>query len=639
MMKLLTNMPLRILIAALITVLFFFMARNFQWFSFVDRTIYDLGMVLRTPPDKEVEVVLIAIDKSSLQSCFPASPFPISQHLDLHAHVINRLDSAGASLIVFDILFDQLKDVDDSSLNNFTASMKNSRGVLLAGFIEQERQLNSSTGNEIAAQKLCLPQENIRVHSAGCGLINVPVDNDGSIRRIKDQYNFHGEMIPSFAFAAADVYQRGGISTPLLFDETLLIDYSWSAGAIKKLSYGMVLTGDGWQSTAKGKIAVIGVVENDNMDTYKTPMTLLAGVSNGKMSGAEIHAIAIQTLISGTGIVALTRNWMSTAGILLVLILFLLTLAKTKPLRNLLALAAGLLIIILGAVGLVVVMGYTFTVASLLLTMALGSLIMYTLNMVALKFIHDKQSRIMADVRSDLDSAHDIQERLQPKEFPKSDKYETAGIQIPCKEVGGDYYDIVELPNERLGILIADVAGKGVGGSLIMSNIQGCFRQVAGEFTSPNAVFQRMNDVVKSAANIQHFFVTAFYGILDARNGELIYSNAGHGFPILCSNAGEIELLKGGEVPLGIMPESQWTDNTIKLNIGDILCVYTDGISEASRKGSDEMFEDEGAIACLRKVYQESPQSICDHMLATCRKFAGGEDFDDDWTLLVVKLK
>lgn len=235
-------------------------------------------------------------------------------------------------------------------------------------------------------------------------------------------------------------------------------------------------------------------------------------------------------------------------------------------------------------------------------------------------------------------AAHDIQKKLQPVAFPESTMYEVAGIQIPCKEVGGDYYDVVELPNNRLGLLVADVAGKGVGGSLIMSNLQGSFRQVAGQTPSPADVIQRLNGVVKSAASIRHFFVTAFYGILDPREMSLVYCNAGHGSPLVCAPDGQVRMLEGGEVPLGILVDNRWSHRRIQLGSGDILCLYTDGISEAGGGDSDEMFGDEGVKTCLIENRHAGARSICDYILAACGRYADRQEFDDDWTLLVVKM-
>jgi len=638
MKLLLTKDWIRYVIAVIITVIIYSVTLSLDWFQSVDYVLYDVGMALRNPPDEAPDIVLIAIDKPSMNDCFDEPHFPISRHLTQHARLVDSLRSAGTAVIVFDILFDQLEDVQDSCLDQFTSSLEKSGNVVLACAVEKEQVKKGTGGTTMLVERFCLPLQPFRSAAVGVGLINVPIDRDGGIRHVYLRKLVSGQMIPSLPVAAANVFLEKNQRIHNEADDTILVDYSWATRGFIRVPYGVVLSGKGWQSTVQGKIAIVGVTENGSLDMYTTPLSIIAESSSGRMPGVEIQAAALQTLISGTMITRLSKKYVCVLSI--VFLLFLLWLISTvRPLFGLLSSGASLIMVLAFITVCVAAFGMMLQLAPLAFSIANGTIIMIVLNITGLKIKHDQQGRIMAEVDTDLSAAHEIQKKLQPVSFPKSEIYDIAGIQIPCKKVGGDYFDIVKLKDGRLGLLVADVAGKGVGGSLIMSNLQGCFRQVAVDTASPNAVFNKMNEVVKSAASIQHFFVTAWYGIFNPMDRSLIYANAGHGLPVLCTNTGKTSLLEGGEVPLGIMSDSQWSETKINLKPGDILCVYTDGITEATRPGTDEMFEEKGIISVMERVYDQDSQTICDRLLSSCREYAGGGDFDDDWTILVLKIK
>lgn len=638
MKTLLVKRYVRLVIAFLVTGSLYALAFGLNWFPFVDHTVYDLGMALRSSPDSGPDVVLIEIDKRSQRECFPEPVFPISRHLHQHARLIERLDSAGAAFIVFDILFDRLENVEDSCLDRFRSSLEKSGNVVLASAVEYQNTRDAGGQKAISIERFCVPPERIRNVAAALGLINVPLDGDNRIRRACLRRQVSGEIMPSLALAAAGLFLGEDRESLESIEDTILIDYSLLTGGIVHIPCRIVLLEDGWQSYVRDKIALVGVTENGAIDHYKTPLSIISGASTARMPGVEIQVASLQTLLSGNGIMRPPK----TAGFLgglAVLIFLLWIISGARPLIGLLEAGGVALILILAAIIVMILAGTSISIAPLLFGIINGTVVMIALNMIGLRTEHDIQTRFVNDVKADLSSAHDIQAKLQPRQFPTSDKFDLAGIQIPCKAVGGDYYDIIELPGDRLGILIADVAGKGIGGSLIMSNIQGCFRQIAVESKSPGALFQKMNDVVKSAANVQHFFVTAIYAILDMKSGDLLYADAGHGLAVLCSGTGKTEFLEEGGVPLGILPDNKWTDHNVQMNPGDILCLYTDGISEATSQKSGKMFDNKGVIACLKKTYPNNAQSICENILAECQAFVGDADFDDDWTILVLKIK
>jgi sigma-B regulation protein RsbU (phosphoserine phosphatase) len=231
-----------------------------------------------------------------------------------------------------------------------------------------------------------------------------------------------------------------------------------------------------------------------------------------------------------------------------------------------------------------------------------------------------------------------VQRNLQPVVFPATDNLDIAAIQIPCKTVGGDYYDIIELPGHQIGFFVGDVSGKGVTGSLIMSNMQGRFRQIAPELMSPAKVMENLNTLVGEATKSPGKFVTAFYGVIDTTTGQLTYANAGHNYPLVRRASGEIKTLEASGPLLGPFPGLEYTDAQLNFNAGDLLCIYTDGISEAGGDDPKLQFGEEGIIRLLRPTETEPTEVIKNSILEACRKHVRGEPFDDDWTLVLVRL-
>jgi len=263
---------------------------------------------------------------------------------------------------------------------------------------------------------------------------------------------------------------------------------------------------------------------------------------------------------------------------------------------------------------------------------------MFTVNLTSLRGVAETQEKIITDFRDDLVTAHEIYENLQPREFHLNDNVQISAMQIPCKEVGGDYYDIIPLPDNRIGVLIADVSGKGVTGSLVMANLQGHFRHAAWEVLSPAAMLREFNESVAQVAASQARFVTLFYGVLDCMNLTLTYSNAGHCYPIICSPDGQARTLTEGGPLLGPFPDLEWTNYNVTLRDGDVLCLYTDGLTEAGGDAPQKQFCEERIIVCLKEKCNESAEAIKTHLYDRCKQFVGGQSFDDDWTLLVLKM-
>jgi CHASE2 domain-containing sensor protein len=625
----------RLLAGFLFSLLVYILALHFGWFSTVDQKVYDLGLSLRSPSAVQADVVLIAINKRSIDECFPTPAFPISQHLKQHAQIIERLDAAGADLIVFDVLFDSLGSVEPDELRRFAAVLERTGKVVLAGVIEKAALPDSRSGFVVTKEQLCLPPENIRTFAKGFGLVNMPIDPDGYIRKCYLVKSFKDQSFLSLSHEAVRLYRKREESPH--GENTFYIDYASFGNAIRRIPYAAVLSGEGWQPAVENKVVLVGVVENGSVDAYRVPLSSPSGRLDGKMFGAEIQALAIQTLLSGTMIHQASHTVVFGLGVLALLILSF-VLSRVRAILGFAVTFAVLILTIVGALISTAELSVVFPIGPLLLSLAGAALAMFTVNLTGLRGVAEIQEKTIKDFQDDLVTAHEIYENLQPREFHLNDNIKISAMQIPCKEVGGDYYDIIPLPDNRIGVLIADVSGKGVSGSLIMANLRGHFRHAAREVQSPAAMLREFNESVAQVVASQARFVTLFYGVLDCTSLTLTYSNAGHCYPIICSPDEQARKLTEGGPLLGPFPDLEWTDYNVTLINGDVLCLYTDGVTEAGGDEPQKQFGEERIIACLKEKCNEPAEAIKSYIYETCKQFIGGQSFDDDLTLLVLKM-
>ena len=244
----------------------------------------------------------------------------------------------------------------------------------------------------------------------------------------------------------------------------------------------------------------------------------------------------------------------------------------------------------------------------------------------------------------ELDFAWQIQASFLPDTLPQVEGWQLAAALNPCNETSGDFYDVIALPNGRLGILIADVADKGLGAALFMALSRTLIRTYAFEHqTRPELVLRSTNQRILTDTR-NDMFVTVFYGILDPRSGQLTYANAGHNPPYLFrarSSDGSQELVKPQELrntgmPLGIVEEASWEAKTIGLDHGDTLIMYTDGVTEAQNR-QDEFFGDQRFLTVTQDNLSASVLSIQDAVLAAVDRFSDVGAQCDDETLVIVK--
>lgn len=234
---------------------------------------------------------------------------------------------------------------------------------------------------------------------------------------------------------------------------------------------------------------------------------------------------------------------------------------------------------------------------------------------------------------SELQVAREIQKSLLPTLLPPIPGFEVAASSEACFSVGGDLFDVIALDDARFAIVLADVSGKGTPASLIMAFAHAAFRSLANSLP-PVALMARVSELIRNA-NKSHRYATCFYAELDPSTRRMIYVNAGHQPPAIVRGEQTIDLKVGGSV-LGLLPGTTFEQGEVTLEPGDVLALYSDGLSEALSPTEDE-FGPEGVLACVRALRGKPASEILRLLDQTLFEFAAGRPFADDRTALILK--
>jgi sigma-B regulation protein RsbU (phosphoserine phosphatase) len=241
-----------------------------------------------------------------------------------------------------------------------------------------------------------------------------------------------------------------------------------------------------------------------------------------------------------------------------------------------------------------------------------------------------------ASAARELEDAQVIQRALLPSSMPSIDGCEMAAIWRPASAFGGDCYDALSFSNTRAAISIGDVAGKGLPAALLMSNLQASVRAFAANDAPPAVVVDRANRALCRHTPLDRF-VTFFYGVLDTDGRTLHYTNAGHNFPILVRADGSIVRLATGGLVLGVAAEAHYEQDSVALQSGDRLVLFTDGITEAEGRDGDE-FGDDRLIETALAHRSGSAWQMVEAIVNRVYDYTGGV-FRDDATLVAVAIR
>ena len=244
------------------------------------------------------------------------------------------------------------------------------------------------------------------------------------------------------------------------------------------------------------------------------------------------------------------------------------------------------------------------------------------------------EAQARARLEEEMHVAQMIQQQFLPRELPTLAEWQIAPYYQAAGAVGGDFYDFIELPDGRLGLVVGDVTGKGVPAALVMATTQSMLRGEAPRHAAPGAALVQINErLVREIP--EHMFATCLYAILDPATGQLQVANAGHNYPYL-RTAGGIGEIRARGMPLGLLPGRIYEEVTVTLEPGDAIALYSDGLVEA-HNAAGEMFGFPRLEQAFAHASREGTTAI-DALIHEVEQFAGDtEEQDDDMTLVIVR--
>jgi sigma-B regulation protein RsbU (phosphoserine phosphatase) len=253
---------------------------------------------------------------------------------------------------------------------------------------------------------------------------------------------------------------------------------------------------------------------------------------------------------------------------------------------------------------------------------------------------HERQRAIL---ERDIALGREAQQYLYPRQAPVLSRASVWGVTEPARIVSGDLYDFLSFTDSQIGLICADVSGKGTSAALMMANLQAVAhgRLLSSDSTdvrpAPDAFVTALNRDISGRFG-DNRYATLFYGEFDSQTQILRYVNAGHTAPIFISAKGEVTKLPGSDLPVGMFPDATFQERRVKLPAGSSVVVYTDGVSDALNSKEEE-FGEERILRCLASLPEAvSAKEICERLALEIAEWANGVDRSDDTTILVLSV-
>jgi phosphoserine phosphatase RsbU/P len=236
---------------------------------------------------------------------------------------------------------------------------------------------------------------------------------------------------------------------------------------------------------------------------------------------------------------------------------------------------------------------------------------------------------------TELEQAAEIQRQFLPNEVPKVKGIELAGFNASCRTVGGDYYDFVIRPDGQVAVMVGDVCGKGMPAALLMMSLQARVQVLAEEPGSPAGLVERLNRIL-TAASLNNRFISFFFSVVRPETGEITYCNAGHNPPLLVRSGGQVECLEGGGPVLGILPDLAYEEHRCWLQPGEVVVLFSDGVTEATNPAGEE-FGEQRLAAVAQQFRHKLAGTILEGLRKAVQDWLGGAPAADDVTLVILR--
>ena len=604
---------------------------------------YDLLVFAGGAAPANENIVIVDFDNAAVEAI---GKYPISRKT--LARVLGRIAEGQPAVIGLDKLLSGSSD--EKSDVELAVTLAEARIVVLPEVFGTD---------QVPADQ---PANLFRGNDRPMGFVNLIEDSDGFVRRMfvfiktpsVSGLSFPVEIASQYlgkplTREAAGVYGLGNLR--IYVDgtgrETALLG-GWNRRPAKLVVPAVQLLSNEFDVSAfRGKIVLVGESSTAGKDLYATPIFRFRGPGAGRaqLSGVEIHAVALNSILSGRiiRVMGVTAQW-SLSFLFIVL-------------------ASGLVILLRQKFGIpatLLMFGGVFLTADLLFSRA--NLWMQFVSIEAgvalaltaglgyrfwregvLKLQAEDAERVEAGERRKLEdeisSARVIQESLLPAALPKFEGLDIAARYQACLAVGGDYYDFLQLGPEKLLFVIADVQGHGVSSALVMSNLQGTLRNLmhGPHVNAPAAIVAALNDALIEATRGERL-VTLFLSILDVSTREMVYVNAGHVRPLVFRRGeSEVKELAAGGFLLGVFAGSEYEQGSIVLKSGDVLLAMTDGITEAMNAGNEE-FSVGRVEEVVRANLGRGAEEIIGEVYRGVGEFEQGGNHEDDKVVVVMKV-
>ena len=629
----LTNYCLAVFIAGIF--LFFSYVRIFDEFEL---STLDFRYRVRPPQSVDKDIVIVEIGDDTIEKL---GKWPLPRNY--HGVLTKALKHAGVRTIIFDIFFSEGKPED----LGFASSVDKAGNVYIAEVFELDRvHADKAMPHAIGyATSLVTPLESA---AKDTGFVNVIPDMDGKVRRIPPFIEYKGKLYPHLTFLAVlnnmgiefrdieiipgkEIRVTKDLVVPIDEDSSMMVDYPDAWGkAFRHYSYVDViqsyLAGVMGKETSidlselKDAVVLIGMTATASSDAHPSPMESM-------YPGVGVHASVYNSMVKGSFLRRLSRMW----NLLILLGMWILTAYVTTHSKKRFAILSIFLILAaysFVAVSLFVLFGLWIDMFYPLMTIG-GIYMLFTFK----KYITETQKREV--IEKELDIASDIQQSFLPKDIPSVGGSEIAVRMLTARQVGGDLYDVVQLDENRLGVMLGDVSGKGVPAALYMARVVSVFKTFVKDGVAAE-VLKKINDtlVAHSRANL---FVTLTYMIFDTANNTTDFAIGGHLPTILITPKGEVHLLDVDEgMPLGMI-ESDFSGGRFEYEKGSIFIMYTDGVTEAM-DADGNMFEEDRLVNLCKSLKEKSPEEIVAAIHRDVLKFAGRAEQHDDITVMAIKM-
>ncbi|MDP8299656.1 MAG: CHASE2 domain-containing protein [Candidatus Tantalella remota] len=617
-----------------LVMLFLSFSRVFDEFEY---STLDFRYKIRPAQPVDEKIVIIEVGDDSIDK-IGKWPFP----RNYHALLTKALKSAGVETIVFDIFFSETNEGDEA----FADAVKEAGNVYIPYVFELDR--DNPDKSKLYATGYAAPLIKPLADAAlGTGFVNVKPDQDGKVRRIPPFIEYEGKYYPNLTVLIAlnnldysfdnvkiipgkKMIVDDDLVIPLGYESSMLVDYPdvWGS-AFKHYSYVDVLQSYLADVTGqkpvinlknlKGTVCFIGLTATASPDAHPSPMEPL-------YPGIGVHTSVYNSILENEFIFRLNKWW----NLLLIIVVWFITAYSTVHSRKrfaFLSIVTVMLFYVILAISFFWNLGIWVDVFYPLLSIG----IIYAI-FTFKKYVTELRKREV--IEKELYIAKDIQQSFLPTEIPDVGGLEVSVKMVTALHVGGDLYDIVKLDDNRLGVMLGDVSGKGVPAALYMAKVVSVFKTFVKE-GSPTEVLKMVNDRL-CADSSSGLFVTLTFMDIEPGINKIKQAIGGHMPTMVIAPDGTVQFLDVTEgMPLGMI-ECDFAPGEHEYQKGSIFVLYSDGVTEAMNTRG-EMFEEERLSALGTTLAGCSAEEVVDAIHMEVTAFAGKAKQHDDITVMAIK--